>query len=623
MSDTHSRSTAIEELRHDRAALEAEIELAGSTIQGSNCTCPHPNHDDQRPSAQIRANDQGVWRVTCYSHNCFGKGADIFDLRAAVTGKPLADVLREAKAELEQTTTRVQRKAAPSTTTTTTTKKPDKPVYPSIEAIEQSIHKIRQTYLYTNPATNLPDMVVFRCRETDGRKSFMQARPCEGGFVLEAPDKPWPIYNRTRLRQSKVVIVVEGESCVHALHEIGLIGTTSPGGAGKSEHADWSPLAGKTVYLWPDADAPDAKTGVRNGIKHMREVAKQLEMLDPAPQLFWVDCDTLGLPPKGDVVDYLDQHVDEDADGKRLAVEAVLQDAEPLGASAEVHSMLKDTISGKRKPVPWPWPSVSALTRALLPGTVTAICGDPGSSKSFLLLEAAAYWHDQGYRVALYELEEDRAYHLYRALAQRAGASQLFDDDWVQQHGDEAMYLYQQHRDFLDSFGRTIHEAPDEQVSLTELADWVERMAMAGARVIAIDPVTAAAATDKPWIEDLKFLMRVKTIVRQAEASLVLVTHPRKGSKSSSFMDDMSGGAAYPRFSQTVMWLDLHKPPEDYAVQAHGWGITQQVHANRSIKLTKTRNGKGGGYEIAMNLHGGTLRFEELGVVVDETEGTS
>jgi hypothetical protein len=83
--------------RHDRAALEAAIRAAGSTIKGKRCHCPHPDHGDAHPSASIHAGDDGVWRVTCHSRDCWGKGADVFDLRAALTGRPVADLLREAR----------------------------------------------------------------------------------------------------------------------------------------------------------------------------------------------------------------------------------------------------------------------------------------------------------------------------------------------------------------------------------------------------------------------------------------------------------------------------------------------------------------------------------------------
>ena len=68
--------------------------------------------------------------------------------------------------------------------------------------------------------------------------------------------------------ESESVAVAEGEKCVHLLHDVGIVATTSPCGSRKSQYADWTPLAGKAVYLWPDNDG--------NGKKHMEDVEKQL-----------------------------------------------------------------------------------------------------------------------------------------------------------------------------------------------------------------------------------------------------------------------------------------------------------------------------------------------------------
>ena len=70
-------------------------------------------------------------------------------------------------------------------------------------------------------------------------------------------------------------MVVEGEKCGDVLLELGIAATTSPCGAGKAEYADWTPLAGKKVILWSDNDP--------TGRNHMKQVAEQLQRLDPSP----------------------------------------------------------------------------------------------------------------------------------------------------------------------------------------------------------------------------------------------------------------------------------------------------------------------------------------------------
>ncbi len=74
--------------------------------------------------------------------------------------------------------------------------------------------------------------------------------------LWRAPD-PRPLYNQPALARSEQVVLVEGEKCADALIGLGVVATTAMNGAkapiGKT---DWSPLAGKSVLIWPDRDAP-------------------------------------------------------------------------------------------------------------------------------------------------------------------------------------------------------------------------------------------------------------------------------------------------------------------------------------------------------------------------------
>jgi len=70
--------------------------------------------------------------------------------------------------------------------------------------------------------------------------------------------RPRPLY---RLRQlaaapDALVVVVEGEKAAEAGAVLwpDLVWTTSPGGCKSARDADWSPLCGRVVVLWPDAD---------------------------------------------------------------------------------------------------------------------------------------------------------------------------------------------------------------------------------------------------------------------------------------------------------------------------------------------------------------------------------
>lgn len=570
-----------------------ELVRSGARFKpGSNaCTCPF--HDDRNPSAGVYQED-GVWRFKC--HGC-DWGGDIFDVRARRAGTQAAD---ELKAERRD-------------------ERPEPRVFKSVSAMAESLRNLTATYVYANPETHAPELIVFRCEE-GGRKRFIQASPAGEGFVMKAPAGKLPLYNRARIMAQPAVIVVEGEKCVHALHEIGVAATTSPGGAMKAHLSDWSPLRGKTCFLWPDNDQGDSTYPSGKGKAHMREVGRILETLGCDVRV--VDIDALNLPPKGDVVDFLERNGGTRED-KQIAVQLVTGEAEESRPSRALNDRLEQMISGAWQTLDWPWPKVTSLSRALMPGTITAMPGEGGSSKSFYALEANLHWHLSGRKTALYELEEDRTYHLQRALAQLENNSNLTDDVWVRANPEEARAAYHRQKDILDSFGRTMWDAPDEMVSLDSLVAWLEARCMEGCEVVTIDPVTAAKVSKEPWLDDQRFILGAKAVVRKYGARLVLVTHPRKnrGAGKATGLNDMAGGAAYERFTQTVLWMKRHDTTEKGDVLVQGFPVP--VTYDRTLRVAKARNGPGTGTEIAYCFEPESLRFTEQGVIAKASKKTT
>jgi len=581
-------------LDHTKESLLAELTAAGAKIKSDGREILCPFHKDKHASGGVYEGEDGVWRYKCHAASC-GFCGDAFDVLARADNKPLKDVLKEQDPK-SIAGLRQRREAS---------EKPAPKVYESIEAIEAIVPgQLEARYTYTNPQTKKPDLVVLRYRE-GGKKKFWQVSPRPGGWVLQRPEGLLPLYNRRELAESGSVIVVEGEKCVHAARSAKYAGTTSPMGAGKAAYADWKPLCGKTVYLWPDND--------EGGVKHMEEVAGILDHLEPAPRLYWIDPAGLNLPAKGDIADFTAGMAPDKA---HEAVASVLDSSMPRGAARELMALMEATIEGQRATVPWPWPVVSWQTKALLPGTVTLFCGAPGASKSFAILQCLRFWHEQGIKAVAFELEEDRAYHLNRVLAQECENSDLIDTDWIRAHPSDVRDKLDRHRELLDGMGRLIYAAPDEQVEYKKLTEWTKARACEGARIIVIDPVTAVMPARDVWVADSQFMFETKTIARHHGCSILLVTHPRKGTKSSCGMDDLAGGAAFQRFSQTVLWLESFKKSKSFTVRASCG--TSTVKCNRALHLFKCRNGRGTNAAIGMIWRGEALKLSEQGVIVSE-----
>ncbi|MBU9576432.1 AAA family ATPase [Burkholderia multivorans] len=74
--------------------------------------------------------------------------------------------------------------------------------------------------------------------------------------MWRAPD-PRPLYNLPVISKAREVVLVEGEKCAAALIACGVAATTAMNGAkAPVDKTDWHPLAGKSVVIWPDRDAP-------------------------------------------------------------------------------------------------------------------------------------------------------------------------------------------------------------------------------------------------------------------------------------------------------------------------------------------------------------------------------
>lgn len=88
----------------------------------------------------------------------------------------------------------------------------------------------------------------------DAGKPKKTFRPFTASGEPRMPD-PRPLYRLPQIATASTVVLVEGEKCADALETVGVEATTVMGGANTHlEKTDFTPLAGKTVLLWPDND---------------------------------------------------------------------------------------------------------------------------------------------------------------------------------------------------------------------------------------------------------------------------------------------------------------------------------------------------------------------------------
>lgn len=145
------------------------------------------------------------------------------------------------------------------------------------------------------------ETLFFRLRleKPNGGKRIYPISHNGKGWELKEPDFPpsgKPLYKLPEIIKNPeaTVWVVEGENKVEALAELGIIATTT-GGTTSAGKADWETLRGRDVVVWPDNDEP--------GAKYADEVTEILRGLGCKVER--VNVSELGLPDKGDAVDYL------------------------------------------------------------------------------------------------------------------------------------------------------------------------------------------------------------------------------------------------------------------------------------------------------------------------------
>jgi hypothetical protein len=138
---------------------------------------------------------------------------------------------------------------------------------------------------------------VLRWSNTNGTKDILPlTKQSDGSWACAAMPEPRPLYRLPELLAAPMdtpIYFSEGEKCCDALEPLGLLAVTTAGGAKAPAKTDLTPLAGRTVYILPDADAP--------GEKYAADVAGILHGLGCKVKIVRLP----GLPDGGDIVDYL------------------------------------------------------------------------------------------------------------------------------------------------------------------------------------------------------------------------------------------------------------------------------------------------------------------------------
>jgi hypothetical protein len=222
--------------------------------------------------------------------------------------------------------------------------------------------RIETTYQYRDKdGMPLFEVVKFRCQ--DGSKTY-RPRHCnnQGGIVWGMKGVPRVIYRlpevRKALAKGWVLCIAEGEKCCDAIgKKAGHVATTNIGGAGKWTDADSQALIGaKHVVIFPDNDDP--------GRRHAEQMRASLRRVGVVARIARLE----GLPPKGDIADWLETHTGEEFYQLVTDTFNYAKNDEPDPFVSFVSSSLEESENfPEPRALPDPLPAVEGFEPLLLP----------------------------------------------------------------------------------------------------------------------------------------------------------------------------------------------------------------------------------------------------------------
>ena len=190
---------------------------------------------------------------------------------------------------------------------------------------------------------------VYRYDTPEGK----QYRPWDVASRQTRMPDPRPPYHLPAVTKAGTVVLVEGEKCADALMHMGIVATTAMGGAATAlDTTDWSPLAGKTVIVWPDNDETGARyaNAVIPKLLGIGARVRRIGMPESKPQ-------------KWDAADA----VAEGADVQALLTNAVpVTDDHPLQPFEITQWRARERFTGEPRPRRWLIEGVFPLAQAAL-----------------------------------------------------------------------------------------------------------------------------------------------------------------------------------------------------------------------------------------------------------------
>ena len=261
--------------------------LPGGKLVGNEYTCGDLSGGEGQ-SLKVNINT-GMWADFAQDI----KGGDLISLYAAIHGMSQIDAARElsGKTEVDQSSSSLTRRSSvtPSDPSSQQTKKPVELVMPTtpLDKFKHvTLGNPTKTWTYYNETGQLC-FYISRYETEKGKELRPWSFNADGKWCNKAWPSNRPLLYVEKLREGKSVLIVEGEKACDAARVF--LGNaydvvTWSGGAQALNRTNWTPIYGRKILIWPDAD--QAGVGAANRIADMLfDHCPEIKIIDVSGQL--------------------------------------------------------------------------------------------------------------------------------------------------------------------------------------------------------------------------------------------------------------------------------------------------------------------------------------------------
>jgi hypothetical protein len=235
--------------------------LPGGRHEGEEYVVLNPTRNDKRPGSFKINLKTGQWNDFATKA---AKGGDLISLFAYIKDLDQCEAARQLAEKLGIATSKTNG-AVPRTEAARTIVMPVPTDASAPPAVHPDLGRPTKIWAYRDAAGGIIGYVL-RFDRDEKKKEFRPLTLWRRAGKLEWRWESWPIkrplygLNELSRRPSAKVVVCEGEKAADAAQRLlpDFVVITSPSGCKSAEKADWSPVVGRHVTIWPDADAAGA-----------------------------------------------------------------------------------------------------------------------------------------------------------------------------------------------------------------------------------------------------------------------------------------------------------------------------------------------------------------------------